>query len=107
MNEVLYHLCLHSVDIMDGWLPFPSTVLSKICEMSLYKTRKELKKLKDQGFVKSIRECMSDDEGNWIINGYTITEKAKETEEFKKAWEREREICKQCFGIDRGECDDT
>lgn len=51
MSEVLYHLCRHCVDIMDGWIPYPSTILCKVCNLSLYKTRKELKALKEQGYV--------------------------------------------------------
>lgn len=46
MNIVLYKLCRHCVKIMDGHLPCPSTVLSEVCCMPLYKTRRELKKLK-------------------------------------------------------------
>ena len=29
--------------------------------------------------------------------------KAKETEEYKKAWKEERELCKKCFDMDIGE----
>ena len=50
MNDILYHLCSHSVNIMDGWLPYPSTALSKVCNLSLYEIRKELKKIKRAGF---------------------------------------------------------
>ena len=103
MNEILYRLCRHYVSIMDGWIPFPSTCLAQVCEMTLYNTRKELKKLKEQGYVVSDRYCEMTEEGNCLINGYTITEKAKETEEYKKAYDEERELCKQCFEIDIGE----
>ena len=37
------------------------------------------------------------------MSGYKITDKAKETPEYKKAWEAERQICKIAFGIDIGE----
>lgn len=103
MNEILYHLCRHCVSIMDGWYPFPSTVLSEICNISLYKVRKELKTLKEKGLVVSNRYCEFTEEGNILLNGYTITNKAKETEEYKKAYEEENKLCKECFGIDIGQ----
>lgn len=100
MNNVLYKLCLHCVDIMDGYLPFPSTVLSKSCNLSLYKTRKELKKIKEQGYVVADRYTESTEDGQILLNGYTITDKAKETEEYKKAFETERKIVKDVWGFD-------
>lgn len=100
MNKVLYHLCLHCVDIMDGYLPFPSTILSELCNLSLYKTRKELKSLKEQGYVIADRYTESTEDGQILLNGYTITEKAKETEEYKKAFEIERNIVKDVWGFD-------
>jgi hypothetical protein len=33
----------------------------------------------------------------------TRTDKAKETEEYRKAREEERELCKKCFDMDIGE----
>ena len=100
MNEVLYRLCRHCVSVIDGWVPYPSTILSKVCGMSLYKTRKELKKLKELGYVKADRWCDAGEDRNYLVSGYTITEKAKETEEYKKAYAEEANICKWCFNID-------
>lgn len=100
MNNVLFHLCRHCVNIMDGWYPFPSTYLSKICGLSLCKTRKELKALKEAGLVVSDRYCLVGEDRNILVSGYTITEKAKETEEYKKAYAEEADICKKAFGID-------
>ncbi len=103
MNDVLYKLCRHCVGIMGGWHPYPSTLLKESCGLSLYQTRKELKKLKEQGLVESVMECLSDDEGNYILRGFSITDKAKQTDEYIKAWNEEREICKRIFDIDIGE----
>lgn len=99
MNKVLYRLCRHCVSIMDGFIPFPSTVLCKLCGLSLYKTRKELKNLKEQGYVVADRYTENTEERTILINGYTITDKAKETEEYKKAYQEERELCWEAFGI--------
>ncbi len=99
MNDVLYHLCRHCVSIMDGWYPFPSTCLSQVCEKSLYQTRKELKKLKERGYVVADRYCEVGEDRNYLISGYTITDKAKTTEEYKTAYNEEAEICRECFNI--------
>ena len=103
MNEVLYRLCRHCLNIMDGWIPYPSTCLSRNLEMSLYKTRKELKRLKEQGYVISDRYVEVGEDRNIIVNGFTITKKARETEEYKKAYEEERQLLKECFNFDIGE----
>ena len=100
MNKVLLYLCSHCVSIMDGYIPFPSTVLSKVCGLSLYKTRKELKTLKEQGYVIADRYTEVTEDGNILLNGYTITDKAKETEEYKTAFECERKIVKEIWGFD-------
>lgn len=100
MNDVLYHLCRHCVGTMDGWIPYPSTILCKVCNLSLYKTRKELKTLKEKGYVIADRYVEKTEEGQILINGYTITEKAKETEEFKKAFDEEKQLVKKCFNFD-------
>lgn len=102
MNKVLFNICKHCVSLIDGWHPYPSTCLSKKCNITLYQTRKELKKLKELGLIKSDIQTITDDEGTCILRGYTITEKAKETEEYKKAFEEERKICLQIFDIDIG-----
>lgn len=100
MNDVLYRLCCHCGGILDGWIPYPSTILSEVCELSLYKTRKELKKLKEQGLVVSARYCEVTEDGNCFVSGYTITEKTKETEEYKTALAEERKICQEVYGYD-------
>lgn len=106
MNIVLYKLCKHCVALMDSWHPYPSTALSKTCGMTLYQTRKELKKLKQDGIVDSDIEVLKDDEGCFILRGYTITDKARKTQEYKKAWQEEREICKKYFDIDIGKVEE-
>lgn len=99
MNKVLYYLCWYAV--MPGrYYPIPSTLLSRLCNTSLYKTRKEINKLKEQGLIVSDRYCEIGEDRNYLINGYTITEKAKETEEYKIAYENEQQIFKECFGVD-------
>ena len=102
MNDILYYLSKENVRI-DGCHPLPSTLLCVDCNLSLYQTRKQLKKLKEMGLVESCIECVVDEEINFIIRGYRLTEKGKKTDEYKKAWDEERQNCKECFGIDIGE----
>lgn len=104
MNDVLYMLCQHDCSIMYDGCPLPATKIAPCLAISLYKARKELKRLKELGYVKSVIKSGFDDYycQNYILRGYEITEKAKENEEYKKAWENERKICKECFGFDIG-----
>ena len=103
MNEVLYALCRHCVCIMQGWIPMPSTLLSQILGKTLYQTRKELKRLKQQGLIESVRHCQVGEDRNYLMCGYQITDKAKSTPEYEKAWNEERQLCKEALGIDIGE----
>lgn len=43
---------------------------------------------------------MDEDGQVYCLHGWGITEKAIETDEYKKAYEEERELCKKCFGIE-------
>lgn len=102
-NSIFYLLCRRSVSIMDGWVPTPSTLLSHLTGMSLYKTRKKLKELKAQGLVDSDLWVDHNEERPILLRGYIVTEKGKQTEEYREAYEEERELCKKCFHIDIGE----
>ena len=100
-DEILYRLCRHNVGIMDGWHPYPSTAIANQTGISLNKVKYHLKKLKEQGLVKSIHEGGQTEDGEVFYQwGWTITRKAYETEEYKKAFEEERDLCKKCFDID-------
>lgn len=86
---------------MDGWRPYPSTAIAKQMNISVGKVRYMLKKLKEQGLVESFREGGQTEEGQvYCMHGFGITEKAKETEEYKKAFDEEKKLCKKCFGIE-------
>ena len=105
MNKVLYHLAVTDCDIMDGWHPTGSKTLASLCELSLKETLKELRKLKKQGLVKSFCEAYYNDidEHYQVFWGWGTTLKAKETEEYKQAYARERQLCKEIFEIDLGD----
>jgi len=101
VDEILYTLCQHNVSIMGGWCPFPATAIAKTLDMSVHKVRYHLRKLKQQGIVDSIREGGMTEYGELFCNnGWHITEKAHDTNEYKKAYKEERKLCEECFDID-------
>lgn len=101
MNDTLYHLCRMCCDIMSGWHPVPAWVIAELTNVSVFTARRRLRKLKEDGLTKTICENMAaDDEMPIPYHGWTITDKARETEEYKKAWAEEVEICRKVFGKD-------
>ena len=103
MNKVLYQLCRRKVSIMDVWLTMPARSIAECLNLTASQTHYQLRKLKKLGYVKTISEDVIGEDFHLSYHGWTITNKAKETEEYKKAWEEERELCKECFDIDIGE----
>lgn len=98
MNKVLYALCrecvhyeLHPLHYYCKLYPVKSKILSDLCALNLYETRRQLKFLKENGLIESFIES----EGSYcIMRGYMITSKAKETEEYKRAYKEELEYLK-------------
>lgn len=104
MDEIFYKLCRHCVSIMDGWHPYPATCIAETLGISVPKVRYHLRKLKEEGLVRSCYEGgMTEDGVIFCLHGWEVTRKAFDTEEYKKAFEEERELCKKCFGIDIGQ----
>jgi hypothetical protein len=99
MNEILYQLCRRNVSIMDGWLPVPARSIAKCLNLTVNQARYQLRKLKKLGYVKTISELLGDEDDMIPYHGWAITDKAEETEEYKKAWKEERALCKKCFDI--------
>lgn len=104
MDEILYALCRHNISIMDGWHPLPATIIADVLDVSVHKVRRHLRQLKKQGFVNDCHEGGQTEDGQvYCYWGWTITDKALNTNEYKKAHDEERELCKKCFNIDIGE----
>lgn len=101
-EQIFSTLCMHHCSIMDGWVPYPSTVLSKQLGISLYKTRKYLKELKTEGLIDSDIYIENGWDKPIIVRGYVVTKMGRLTETFENAYQKERELCKECFGIDIG-----
>ena len=100
MNKVLYHLCCHSVSIMYGWMPCPAAVIAREIGVSVSTARRRLRELKSQGYAKTY-SIRLDFEGESPLpyNGWTITDKARETEEYKLAEFEEKRICRKVLGL--------
>lgn len=100
---IFQHLCRHYCSVMDGWIPYPSTVLQRqLPHLSLYKVRKYLKELKSEGLIVSDLYVDMGDDRPILIRGYTLTVAGRNTEMCKQAHEEERELCKKCFHFDIG-----
>lgn len=102
-NIIFYVLCRHSVSIMDGWIPYPSTCIAHSTQIDLKTVRKELKRLKKEGLIDSDLYVETGEDRPILVRGYIVTEKGKQTEEYKHAQEIERRICKEVFDFDIGE----
>lgn len=99
MNKVLYYLCCHCVSIMHGWMPCPAAVFAKEIGVSVSTARRRLRELKSQGLAETASVCLNFDGDRPLpYNGWTITEKAMETEEYKLAEKEERIRCREVFG---------
>ena len=104
-EQIFSILCNHYCSAMDGWVPYPSTIIHKhMSHLSLYKVRKLLKELKSEGLIDSsiYVETGDDLDRPILVRGYEITKKALDTPEYERAWEAERELCKKCFEFDIG-----
>lgn len=105
-DKIFSILCRHCCNIMDGWIPYPSTVIhSQIPSITLYAVRKHLKALKQEGLITSDLYVDHGDERPILIRGYVVTEKGRNTNEYRQAHEIERRICKECFDFDIGDVD--
>ena len=104
MNDILYQMCRYCIPIKDGTL-VPLYIIAEPLGLTRNQARYRLRELKRLGLVESCREVLKDDDGHRLLpyHGWKITDKAKDTEEYKKAWEEERALCKKCFDIDIGE----
>ena len=100
MNDVLLLLCKSNVSIMCGWHPYPARSIAEDLGITIHQARYQLNKLRKQGYVTVITEMIGDEDGYLPYKGWHITEKAEKTDEYKIAFEREREICKSVFDIE-------
>ena len=103
MNDVLYQLCRYCISIVGSQYPVPARLIAEHLNLTINQARYRLRKLKQLGLAESCREIYRDDYSCFLFVGWRLTDKAKETEEYKKAWEEERALCKKCFDMAIGE----
>ena len=108
MNEILYAICRHYVNIIDGRLPYPARKIAEQTGLNLTAARKGLRQLKEQGYVDSTcvylgTDALTSDHEGFPYRGWTITEKTFQTDEYKKAAKEEKRISEEVFGNTTGE----
>lgn len=103
-SKIFAILCEHCCNIMDGWVPYPSTVMhSHFPHLSLYKVRKYLNALRQEGLVDTELWVESGEEHPILVRGWVVTKEGRNTAEFEMAHQDERRRCLECFGFDIGE----
>lgn len=101
--RVFATLCLMCADIIYGWYPHSCKGISQCLGISLYKCRKAIKSLVNDGLTVKTSERSAnlfDDDIYIPINGFTITPKGKETAIYKYMLKREQRILKEIYGWD-------
>ncbi len=96
-SEVFRILCAHTCNIMGGWYPYPAHCIADCTDLSLYKVRKELRRLKELGVVKSDHYCEVGDDRNYLINGWVVTQLGNKTNMFKNMDEEAAKAIRECF----------
>lgn len=100
-KSVFQILCDYNADFMSNFgYPIPRKVIQESLGLSKSKTLKELQKLRKEGLVKLSRVSCYDDYSceSFILIGYLITEKGRETVEYKSALESVNKRIIKCFG---------
>lgn len=98
MNGILYILCCHYLNMIDGWIPYPARKIADQTGLNLTAARKGLRQLKEQGYVDTTCVYLNNNTPSFPYRGWTITEKAFETDEYKKAVKEEKQLVKKVFG---------
>lgn len=96
--KVFKSLCDHDCDFMSCWIPLPTTVIARILNISLYQCRKQMKKLVEEGLVRSCSAILDAEESTLPYHGFKITDKGRSTGIYKYTALKSARICAECFG---------
>lgn len=99
--DVLKIYCNASVSIMDGWRDvISSRMVANLLKISRYKARKLIKGLVEKELLERSYYGGWDDysENIFCCHGYRITKKARKTQEFEEAAQKEAKSCSEIFG---------
>lgn len=77
--KVFQQLCHCDLEIMYGWVPTPTTVIARILGISLYRCRKAMNQLVQEGLAVSAATVVDYEESPLPYRGYHVTEKGKKT----------------------------
>ena len=104
MNEILYILCCHQLNMIDGRIPYPARKIAEQIGLNLTATRKGLRQLKEQGYVDSTcvylcADALTSDHEGFPYRGWTITEKTFQTDEYKRRQKKRNGSSKKYLGI--------
>lgn len=100
-DKIFSIYCSISADIMNaGHCIVSSNNISRLINCSLYKVRKSIKALVDEGLLVADKEGGYDEDSGYVycLRGYRVTDKGRKTKAYKKEkWENSK-IMSQCFG---------
>lgn len=96
---VFQSLCRHACCIFGGWAPYPTRCMAESTSLSMYKTRKELHRLRDLGLVEVARHCEVTEEGNYLMTGWVVTQQGMKTETYKQMDEEEAQRVRESFNF--------
>ena len=93
-EKILHELYRNAIDFM-CWYPQPATSISYTTKISIYKTRKILHKLRNEGIVKFERGYVPDrfsydgelEEEAFFYCGWELTDKGKDNNTYKEMFE--------------------
>ena len=93
-EKILHELYRNAIDCM-CWYPQPATSISYTTKISIYKTRKILHKLRNEGIVKFERGYVPDrfsyegelEEEAFFYCGWELTDKGKDNNTYKEMFE--------------------
>jgi Mn-dependent DtxR family transcriptional regulator len=99
-DQVFSLMCNTTVCIMNYYTNLiPTTAMAERLETSRYRIRKCLKELEAKGYVKSGYECCYSDwlEQYRVVRGFYVTIEGQNTETYKEAERKERELIHDVF----------
>lgn len=97
--KVFAALCGHALNIMDGWVPFPCTVIAWKLNTSVYQVRKAMKSLVSEGLAQRSSCVLDREECALPYHGFTITDAAMKTAIYRYKARKEARLCAECFGF--------
>ena len=98
-DKIFEYYCQRTACVYNVCGTIPSTLVSKVFKISLYKTRKYIKELVNEGLLVSNIEVFRDDYEYppAIIRGYCLTKKGFETNVYKQISKKEIEKINAMF----------